>query len=556
VNTVRLAAVLLLGAALMGCQGKKSQERKRAPTGKQDVGILLETQDATVIDGILEANPAAQVRTINPNHGLYEIFGVERRELQKAAPQAELFSNEFFDFKLMSVPAPDGLNVEGLNPCKEASEYPTAVASVLQPTVTGNTFTVELGTKVVISTANSQANPTQPGALKTALVIMPPGTSRLSQSVTLGDKLEIQTDALGAYQVFVVAQDSRDVCALDAIRFIATANRAVQSVNEGGRVDLNQLKHLANVNAQEAWAKSAGEGVLIAIVDTGVHYNHPMLSANMEHNRAETAGNGADEDRNGFVDDQIGYDFINSDPFPYDDDGHGTHVAGLAAARQFGLANKARILAVKAMTSIGGDAGSIAGAVIYAVDRGAKIINMSLGSMGPAPHPLIARAMDYAKSKNVLVVVASGNGDPQTGLGLDIDQMPVWPASLTHENILSVAASDSNNALTPYSNYGKIGVDVTAPGGFGREPLLSTAFENPAGGKFVAMSGTSMAAPVVSGVCALVWALNPNLKATEVKAIVINSGPEQEDLKRVTVSGRRLNALKAVSTVAPANALF
>jgi subtilisin family serine protease len=548
--------VLLIGATIIGCQGKKSQERNTAPTGQNDVGIVLETSDPQTIHQVLAAHPNAQVRRLNANHGMYEVFGVSRQELEKDAPNSRLSENEFFNFKTFSVPAPEGLEIKGLNPCEEAQEYPTSVAKVESPAVSGNSFTVEVGTKVVVSNAGSAAHPSHAGALKTAFVMMPPSTSRLKQQVVLSDKLELSTDALGAYQVYVVTQDARNVCALDGIRFIATANRPVQQVAENGRVDVAQLKHLAAINAAESWAKSTGEGVLIAVIDTGVHYNHALLSSNMELNAREIPGNGIDDDGNGFVDDQVGFDFINSDPFPYDDDGHGTHVAGLAAGRQFGLAQKAHILAVKAMTSIGGDAGSIAAAVIYSVDRGARIINMSLGTTGPRPHPLIVRAMDYAKSKDALVVVASGNGDPNTGLGLDIDTSPVWPASMTHDNILSVAASDSVNVLAPYSNFGKVGVDVTAPGGFGKDSIFSTAFEQPANSRLMGMSGTSMAAPIVSGVAAQVWAINPNLKAADIKAIVMNSGAEVEVLKAVTVSGRKLNALAAVSQAAPANALF
>lgn len=508
---------------------------------------MLENSDRKQVDEILAQHPNAQVRELSPNHGMYEIFGVSREELAKAAPKARLTGNSFFEFRKFSVPAPEGLEVAGLNPCREMAMGPTSVATVLEPAVADNQFSVEVGTKVVISAAQSQ------NAVKTALLVIPPDASSLEKGVVVGDKVEIPTDAMGAYQIFVVAQDAQDACALDGVQFVATANRSIQPVSENITVDLSKLSHLAAVGAQESWSKSTGEGVLIAIVDTGVNYNHPLLSSAIELNNADR---GNDEDRNGFRGDRIGYDFVNSDPFPFDDDGHGTHVSGLAAGRQFGLANKARILAVKVLSSVGGDAGSVAAGVIYAVDRGARIINMSLGTMEPEPNPLIIRAMEYARSKNVLVVVAAGNGHPQTGLGLDIEQTPVWPASLPFENILTVAALDKNGELTSYSNFGKVSVDVAAPGGSGRDSLISCAFENPAGAKFVGMSGTSMASPVVTGIAAQVLALNPNLKPSEIKSILMRAGTETAELQAATVSGRKISAAAAVGALTPSNVLF
>ncbi len=554
--TKRLVLVMLMSCAIAGCQGKNSQERKQAPTGAKDVGVLVETSDPHLIALILKAYPNAQVRNLSPKHGLYEIFGVTNDEIARLAPEARLTSNEFITFKPLSVPGPKGLKVDGLNPCKAADKFPTSVVKITLPADAPATFSLELGQKVKLTAENSKAHLLFPSTLKTAFVVVRPDASQVEGGVTVQKEVEITPDALGAYHVFLVVQDSRDVCALDAVHFIATSNRPFQNVSESGRVDLSLLSHLKAVNAQESWAKSQGEGIVIAIIDTGVNYNHQLLSANIEHNARETAGNNTDNDGNGFANDELGYDFINSDPFPYDDDGHGTHVAGLAAARQIGMAQKARILAVKAMTSIGGDAGSIAAAVVYAVDRGAKIINMSLGTTGPAPHPLIVRAIEYAENKGVLIVVASGNGDPKTGLGFSIDANPVYPASLPNRNILTVAASDSLNSLTPYSNFGKVGVDITAPGGFGRDPMISTAFENPGGALFVGMTGTSMASPVVAGIAAQLWSLNPSLTALQVKELLMKSGPEDAALVPITVSGRHLNALSAVESVRVSNVLF
>src|SRR5262249_18824833 len=149
-----------------------------------------------------------------------------------------------------------------------------------------------------------------------------------------------------------------------------------------------------------------------------------------------------------------------------------------AAGLQFGLAPHAKILPVKAMTPAGGDIGTIAAAIRYAVDRHANIINMSLGAATPKPHPALVSAMDYAKSKGVLVVVAAGNGDDK-GIGYSIDPSPVFPASLNSDNMISVAASAEGEELSKYSNFGVKTVHVVAPGGdMPNDPMYSTAFEN------------------------------------------------------------------------------
>src|SRR5690606_16981905 len=132
------------------------------------------------------------------------------------------------------------------------------------------------------------------------------------------------------------------------------------------------------------------------------------------------------------IDDVVGYDFANSDSFPFDDQGHGSHVAGLTASSVTGLAKKARILSVKALGPSGGDIASIVGGSFYAVDNGAKVLNMSFGNYG-APHPKLVEAMDYAEEKGVIVVAASGNGHPMFGIGMNTDVMPNFPSSFPHE---------------------------------------------------------------------------------------------------------------------------
>ncbi|MGZ3723469.1 MAG: S8 family serine peptidase [Bdellovibrionales bacterium] len=199
--------------------------------------------------------------------------------------------------------------------------------------------------------------------------------------------------------------------------------------------------------------------------------------------------------------------------------------------------------------------GTISAAIRYAVDRKANIINLSLGAGGARPHPALISAANYAEQKGALLVVAAGNGD-QTGLGFDIEKIPVWPARLLNENIVTVAAFDSNNVLSPYSNFGAVSVDVVAPGGFTGDPMVSCAYENTQGALLIGLMGTSMAAPVVSGIAADLWSKNPGLNHKEIRELLIASGTSIPQLQPVTVSGKHIDALSALQLAVTKNVLF
>jgi subtilisin family serine protease len=408
------------------------------------------------------------------------------------------------------------------------------------------TLTLELGKPMQISTHGSRAHAEFPGTLASAIVVVPSKLSRLGQQTFSASEISYLPDAVGAYRIYGVVQDGRDVCATEAANLIITTNPAFAPPGSEPKVNTQFMRHLRELDAQNVWALSEGQGQFIAIVDSGVNYNHPLLAPNMEINLGETA-NGEDEDGNGLKDDILGYDFVNSDPFPFDDDGHGSHVAGLASGRQFGLARKAHILAIKSMTAMGGDAASVAAGIHYAVDRGARILNLSLGMNDP--HPLLIEAVAYAEDHGALLIVAAGNGDFHSGLGFDIDQIPLYPACLPNENILAVAASDHINALAPYSNFGKQNVDIVAPGGVGEIALVSTATLNPSGDLYSTMSGTSMAAPLVAAAAADLLAKAPTLKPHEVVQKIMDTGRLDAVLNKVTRSGRRLDARALLSNV-------
>ncbi len=225
----------------------------------------------------------------------------------------------------------------------------------------------------------------------------------------------------------------------------------------------------ADIDAVEAWDYNTGQGnIIVAVIDTGVDYTHEDLAANIWVNPGEIAGDGMDNDQNGFVDDVHGYDFAFNDGDPMDDHNHGTHVAGTIGAvgnNGIGVAGvnwNVQIMAVKFLD--GGGSGSISDAIEainYAVANGAHLSNNSWGlngSFSQAMHDAIASAQDAGH----IFVAAAGNGN-FAGVGLNNDVTPFWPANHDLENVVAVAALDHNDQKASFSNYGATTVDVARP---------------------------------------------------------------------------------------------
>ena len=220
----------------------------------------------------------------------------------------------------------------------------------------------------------------------------------------------------------------------------------------GGKAD-------ADIDVLRAWEKSTGAGVVVAVTDTGVDLDHPELAGRLWTNPGEIAGNGLDDDANGFIDDVHGYDFHARDADPSDTDGHGTHVAGVIAAETgnalgvAGVAPGARIMALRSLSTTGGDTLNSANAIAYAAEMGADIVNASWGSSERD-----TALENVIKSSGVLVVAAAGND------GVDSIVMPFYPASLSAANVVSVGATDRSDGRPAFSNYSKTAVDLAAPG--------------------------------------------------------------------------------------------
>jgi subtilisin family serine protease len=222
-----------------------------------------------------------------------------------------------------------------------------------------------------------------------------------------------------------------------------------------------------DIDAPEAWDHNQGSGKVVAVVDSGVAWDHPDLSPNMWTNPGEIAGNGVDDDANGKVDDVRGWDFVDADNNAWDYNDHGTHVAGTIAARGdngiglAGVAWKAAIMPVRALNASGsGTDADITDAFTYAADNGAKVVNASLGRGGGASQAMSDAITNHP---NTLFVVAAGNGGPD-GVGDDNDSAPFYPCNYTADNLICVAATNNNDALAGFSNYGATAVDLGAPG--------------------------------------------------------------------------------------------
>jgi subtilisin family serine protease len=316
----------------------------------------------------------------------------------------------------------------------------------------------------------------------------------------------------------------------------------------GGTVD-------ADIDAPEAWDKFTGSnGVRIAVIDTGVQYDHPDLAANVWTNPGEIPANGVDDEGNGYVDDVHGYDFINNDGDPRDDNNHGTHCSGTIG----GVGNNAQgvagvnwhvsIVGLKFLGAGGsGSTSGAIGAVNYCIANGIKISSNSWGGGGFSQ--ALFDAINAAGNMGHIFVAAAGNNNSNN------DTTAFYPASYSNDNIISVAAIDRLDAKSSFSNYGATTVDLGAPG--------SSIYSTVTGSSYATFSGTSMACPHVSGAVALLWGYKPTWTRQQVKSNILATVRPTSAMSGRTLTGGVLNvnnslnaatnAPPAVTITAPAN---
>ncbi len=307
--------------------------------------------------------------------------------------------------------------------------------------------------------------------------------------------------------------------------------------------------------SQEAWVPPRDNfPVVVAVVDTGVDYTHGALVGNVWRNPGEMGpdsqnrskeNNHLDDEGNGFIDDVIGWDFIDNDNKPYDltvnwqrllikggNPGHGTHCAGnLIAQRGDYLkaptaADEVRIMSVRFLTEEGtGKTANAIKAIKYAIDNGAKILSTAWISAEERSKAKANKALQdiilYAQEHGVLFVAAAGNGRDEVGYNNDVDPQPSYPASYAHENIISVATIDGRDQLENFSNWGAKAVHIGAPGVDVFSALTKDNKAPEFGGFAFIWEGTSMAAPYVAGATALYWSMNPAKTWREIKAGIL-----------------------------------
>jgi serine protease len=309
----------------------------------------------------------------------------------------------------------------------------------------------------------------------------------------------------------------------------------------------------ADIDAPEAWNATVGSGaVVVGVVDTGIDYDHPDLAANVWVNPGEIPSNGLDDDANGFVDDVHGWNAAAKNGDPFDDHRHGTHVSGTIGAvgnngvGVVGVAWNVKLMALKFLTSSGtGTTADAIQAIDYAVAqkrRGVnlRVLNSSWG--GSEFSQALLDSINAASAADILFVAAAGNS------ALDIDGSSRYPAGYDVPNIVAVAATTNTDGLATFSNYGANTVDLGAPG----ESIVSTT----PNGTYSALSGSSMAAPHVSGVAALMLSLHPDLPVDVLKAKLLETVDPLASLAGKTLTGGRLNAQRALAALGPALPTF
>lgn len=319
----------------------------------------------------------------------------------------------------------------------------------------------------------------------------------------------------------------------------------------------------ADIDAPEAWdVRTDASDVIVCVIDQGIQYYHPDLAPNMWVNPGEIPGNGIDDDGNGFIDDIYGWDFFYDDATIYHEDGdedyHGTHCAGIIGARgndavpggyhggAVGVAWNVKIMSCKFLGPGGGHTDNAIKALNYAKVMGATITSNSWGGGG------YSKSLEEAiANSGMLFIAAAGNE------GVDNDIEPHYPSSYDLPNVIAVAATEWNDKIANFSNWGANSVDIGAPG-----HMILSCYPDGAKSTWAWMGGTSMATPHVAGAAALLIAEYPDLPQypgapgwtpgqETIKDILLKSGDPLPDLMGTTTTGRRLNVANALNRVYP-----
>ncbi len=308
----------------------------------------------------------------------------------------------------------------------------------------------------------------------------------------------------------------------------------------------------SDINGPEAWDITTGnDAIVVGVIDTGIDYTHPDLIANLWVNPGEIPNNGIDDDNNGYIDDIHGINAITGSGDPFDDSGHGTHVSGILGAEGnnargiAGINWNTTIIACKFLGPRAAEPGFVSDAIEcldYLLNLktrtnnpvNVRLTNNSWGGNGRSQ--ALVDAIAAHQNAEILFVTSAGN-DRQ-----NMDDVPNFPAAYDLPGIISVAASDENDELTTFSNFGVQTTDIAAPGARILSTVPSGNCELCTGSGYAFVSGTSMASPHVAGLAALMMAQNPGLTIREIKNLVISAGTRINALNSRVLAGARLRA--------------
>ena len=368
-----LVATLTVTASLLtGCGGGSIHESAKVangPTSQENAGLVVSSVTEGDLAAAIEKDDRIKVRVINANHGIFEVYGIEKEELEKLLlkPSAKIQRNQFMRFQnleIMKATTGPELLATGIITEKQAEAFvapcvnnPTRrpnlkIAANGKRDLTNSGFLLTIGESITLDAAQSRTS-TGTTDLEIMWVMYPNSDSQLAAQFLIGGNLAFKPDTYGEYIYIAVAKDVNNFCTISKdLVYVTDKNIPYDAANamtteQIAKVDMTRFWQLTSTQAIESWALSTGKDVVVAIIDSGVNYNHPALAANIFVNKKEIAGNGKDDDGNGFIDDVTGYDFGNSDGFPFDDYGHGSHCAGIKASSVFGLAKNAKIMQIK-----------------------------------------------------------------------------------------------------------------------------------------------------------------------------------------------------------------
>jgi subtilisin family serine protease len=339
--------------------------------------------------------------------------------------------------------------------------------------------------------------------------------------------------------------------AMDTEKVAAGANKMSTTFNDPALRKLWAFRSSADggMGVLDAYENSASETeeVIVAVVDTGVDYNHEDLRDVMWTNPGEIAGNGIDDDQNGYIDDIHGINTLvrdadgNATMDMSDTHSHGTHVSGTIAAKQnngigiAGVASNVKIMGIRTVPNRSDETDvDVAEAFLYAAKNGAKIINCSFGKSHNEGGMLVRDTINHiGEEYGVLVIAAAGNSSQ------NIDTRLTYPASFDSETLLVVASTSKWKRLSGFSNYGAKNVDVAAPG--------SGIYSTTPGNRYSSMSGTSMASPNTAGVAAELLSRNPSLTPVELKELLMRTVFKSRSYTSKTASGGLIDLGRAVT---------